>query len=194
MDSRFDTAGPFSDGLAPVGLADEWGQLRYGFIGPDGEMVVPAEYEDVTPYSDGIGAVLLNGRWAYVNQDGRRITGFVYDEAGSFHEDAAMGRVDRELQVIDRRGGILFTAEADRALPFSCGVTVMYRNDGSCGVYDQEGNLLLPFEYESAFHWEGYLWLKRGDLWRVYLTEDVIAASLSAPDGETASVGTRKHP
>lgn len=189
MDSRFDAAGPFSDGLAPVGLADERGLLHYGFVDLDGEMVVPVEYEDVMPYADGIGAVLLDGRWAYVNQDGRRITGFVYDEAGSFHEDAAMGRAGRELRVIDRRGGVLFTAEADRALPFSGGVTVMYREDGSCGVYDQEGNLLIPFEYERAFHWEGYLWLKRGDLWRVYLTEDVIAASRSAPDGETASVG-----
>lgn len=190
MDSRFDAAGPFSDGLAPVGLEDERGQLRYGFADLDGEMVVPVEYEDVMPYTDGIGAVLLDGRWAYVNQDGRRITGFVYDEAGSFHEGAAMGRAGRELRVINRRGGVLFTAEANRALPFSDGVTVMYRKDGSCGVYDQEGNLLIPFEYERVFHWEGYLWLKRGDLWRVYLTEDVIAASLSAPDGETASIGT----
>lgn len=189
MESRFDAAGPFSDGLAPVALTDERGHLRYGFVGPDGEMVVPAEYEDVMPYASGMGAVLLDGRWAYVNQDGRRVTGFVYDEAGSFHEDAAMARVGRELRVIDRRGGVLFTAEADRALPFSGGVTVMYQKDGSCGVYDQEGNLLIPFEYESAFHWEGYLWLKRGDLWRVYLTEEVIAASLSAPDGETPSVG-----
>ena len=49
--------------------------------------------------------------------------------------------------------------------------------------------LLVDFEYDRAFHWDGYLWLKRGELWRGYRTEDVIEASQTAPEGEAAGVG-----
>ena len=63
--------------------------------------------------------------------------------------------------------------------------------DGLWGIYDKSGNLLVDFTYDRAFHWDGYLWLKRGGLWRVYLTEDVVAdraAAVAAAEEEDVAV------
>ena len=49
--------------------------------------------------------------------------------------------------------------------------------------------MVVPFDYEAAFHWDGFLWLKRGNLWRVYRTEDVIQARREAPEAVGAVVG-----
>lgn len=190
VDFQFDEAWPFDDGLAAVCLREENGRESWGFVSPEGEMTVPAEYDGARSLEDGVGALLSEGKWAYVDQEGKLLTGFDYEEAGPFREGIALVRRSGRMEAINERGRILFTADAGQGLPFSAGVTVMQEKEsGAWGVYDENGNLLVPFEYEEAFHWDGYLWLKRGELWRVYRTEDVITASLAAPEGAPAGVG-----
>lgn len=126
-----------------------------------------------------------------MDQEGRLLSRFSYEEAGPFREGIALVRCDGQTEAISQRGRILFTIDACRGLPLSGGVTVLQEEeDGAWGVCDERGNLLVPFEYEEAFHWDGYLWLKRGELWRVYRTEDVLSASLAAPAGASVGVGT----
>ncbi len=186
---RYESAEPFSEGLAAVSERNERGEVSFGFINAQGETVVPALYEEASPCQEGLAAVRQSGKWAYVDQLGRMVTGFVFDTAGPFREGAALARQGDRLRAIDRQGGTLFTAEAAEGAAFSGGITALRRVDGLCGVYDREGGELVPFEYEEACHWDGYLWLKRGDMWRVYRTEDVIEARLALPDGESVSVG-----
>lgn len=187
---QFDEALPFSDELAAVCLRAD-GEESWGFVSPEGEMVVPAEYDGARSFADGVGALLSEGKWAYVDQDGRLLSRFDYEEAGPFREEIALVRRDGQLEAVNQRGRILFMIDASRGLPFSGGVTVVQEEeDGAWGVCDDRGDLLVPFEYEEAFHWDGYLWLKRGELWRVYRTEDVIDASLAAPVGASAGVGS----
>ena len=187
---QFDSAGPFSGELAAVCFRDEAGSEAWGFVSLEGEMTVPAEYDGVRSFGDGPAALLSGGRWAYVDQSGRMLTDFVYDEAGPFREGIALVRSGGQLQAVSDRGRILFTLDAVRALPFSGGVTVVQdAGTGAWGVCGEDGSLLVPYEYEEALHWDGCLWLKRGELWRVYRTEDVIAASQAAPEGAAAGVG-----
>ncbi len=186
----FAAAQSFSEGLAAVGLRSERGDVLYGFIDPEGAFIVPAEYDEVRPYENGLAALRRGGRWAFVDQTGRTTTGFAYDETGRFAEGVALVRSDGRLRAVDERGWTLFTCEeAVSGEPFSGGVTVVRRADGLWGVCDREGNMLTAFDYENARHWDGFLWLKRGDLWRVYRTEDVIDANRAAPEGVTAPVG-----
>lgn len=191
VDFQFDEAQPFADGLAAVCLRGENGKEAWGFVSPEGKMTVPAEYDGARSLEDGVGALLSEGKWAYVDQEGILLTGFHYEEAGPFREGIALVRRGGRMEAVNERGRILFTADASEGLPFSAGVAVMREKEsGAWGVYDENGNLLVPFEYEEAFHWDGYLWLKRGELWRVYRTEDVISASLAAPEGAPAGVGS----
>ncbi len=124
-----------------------------------------------------------------MDAEGACITDVSYDGVGRFREGIALVRSGEWLRAINPRGVILFSIGASEGIVFSDGVAVLRQEDGSCGVCDADGNLLVPFEYEDAYHWDGYLWLKRGEMWRVYCTEDVINASRSAPEGEPAGVG-----
>lgn len=191
VDYQYAAAEAFSsDGLAVVGVRNEQGDFLWGFVNPEGTEVVPARYDAVHSYAGGMGAVRRSSGWAYVDVYGRLLTGFIYDEAGDFHEGIALARRGETLCAVNRTGRTVFSVEAVAGGPFSGGVTALRRSDGLYGIYDGEGSELVPFSYESAYHWDGYLWLKRGDLWRVYETAEVIAARQSAPEGESVEVGT----
>lgn len=189
VEFQFEEAAAFSGGLAAVLRQDEEGEAGYGFISTEDEMVVPAEYDGAVSFADGFGAVLLDGKWAYVNAEGRFITRFSYDTVDGFREGTAFARSGGQLLAIDERGVTLFAINAVEGLGFDGGVAVVRQEDGACGVCSADGELLVDFAYEDAYHWDGYLWLKRGEMWRVYRTEDVIEARLSAPEGEAFGVG-----
>ena len=178
-----------NDGLAAVSIRNERGEVLWGFVNPEGETVVPTQYEAVQSYADGMGAVRQNGAWAYVNLDGRLVTGFIYEEAGDFREGMALALRNGKMCAVNQLGRTMFSVEAVSGKPFSGGITALRQADGLYGIYDAEGNELVPFSYENAYHWDGYLWLKRGNLWRVYETAEVITAQESAPEGEVVEVG-----
>lgn len=184
---QYAQAAPFAGGLAAVKEAAEQG--GYGLIAPDGGAVTAMSYDGAVTWEDGMGALLRDGRWAYVGRAGQTLTGFIYDEAAPFSSGVVLARSDGQVRAMDEQGRTLFSMDALGALPFSGGVAVVRQADGQCGICDMEGNLLVPFTYEDAFHYDGYLWLKRGNLWRVYRTEDVIQARREAPEAVGAVVG-----
>jgi len=190
IECRYAEAAPFSDGLAAVLVEGESGKSGWGFVSTDGEMVIPAEYEAARSFVDGLGAVCSGGKWAIVDTEGRTVTDFSYEEIGPFREGIALVRERDRLRAINSRGVVLFSVEAVASWGFSGGAAAVRQSDGLYGVCDASGGLLVPFEYEAAFSWDGYLWLKRGELWRVYSTQDVIDARQSTPEGEPAEVGT----
>lgn len=186
---QYEAAEAFSGGKAAVCVKSENGREGWGLISTGGEEAVPAEYDGAAVYPDGFAALLREGRWAYVDPDGRQITGFDFERVEPFQDGAALAYSDGSLQAVSEAGAVLFTADAAGGLGFSGGVAVLIQEDGLCGVSDMDGNLLVPFTYESAYHWGGFLWLKRGDIWRVYDTAEVIDARQAAPAGEGAEVG-----
>lgn len=189
VECRYALAEPFSGQLAVVGVQDEDGGMAYGLITPEGETAAPVDYEAAATLENGMGAVSRNGLWAYVDRQGVTLTGFIYDEPAEFREGVALARSGDMLRALDEQGRALFSLEARSALPFSGGVAVVRRADGLCGVCGETGEMLVPFEYEDGYHWGGCLWLKRGNLWRVYALEDVIQAKQEAPENEDTVVG-----
>jgi Caspase domain/WG containing repeat len=55
----------FSEGLAAVRQFGKW-----GFINPNGMVVIPFDYDQVTRFSEGFAAVQQNGHWHYINKAG----------------------------------------------------------------------------------------------------------------------------
>jgi hypothetical protein len=85
---RYESAKPFSDGLAAVALTPRGGQNRkWGFIDETGRVVVPIEYDIVTPFHDGfakVGRFLghdRNIKWGLVEKLGPQVTSHLnYDD------------------------------------------------------------------------------------------------------------------
>ena len=62
---------------------------KHGFINSDGEVILPIEYDQVFRFQENRAAVMKNETWAYINENGKRITAFDYLLAWSYHEDLA---------------------------------------------------------------------------------------------------------
>ena len=58
VEPQYDYIAPFSDGLAVVGKRDTYGELKYGYINPKGEVIIPLKYS-VQPgnFRDGIAII-----------------------------------------------------------------------------------------------------------------------------------------
>ena len=60
---RYNNAGNFGDGLAPV-AAD----ARWGYIDVRGDWVISPLYEDARSFSEGLAAVKVENKWGYIKE------------------------------------------------------------------------------------------------------------------------------
>ncbi|MEN8122896.1 MAG: WG repeat-containing protein [Bacteroidota bacterium] len=83
-DKTFDFQSEYYNRYAAVSKNNMW-----GFIDKSGGLVVPAIYDDVTYFNEGIAAVKLDEKWGYVNTLGEIIAEPVYDSVRNFREGIA---------------------------------------------------------------------------------------------------------
>jgi hypothetical protein len=63
---QFDTAFPFSEGIAIIASGEE-----YGFIDEAGKMIIRPQFAEVEGFTGGISAVLVKGgRWGFIDRTG----------------------------------------------------------------------------------------------------------------------------
>jgi hypothetical protein len=119
--ARFESAGNFHRGVAPVLVDKRWGLIdrtgawvvqprygnvrpgsdglfavqidgRWGYVDPKGNVRIAASFEDAEPFQGGAAAVKANGRWGYLRADGRRETEFTFLEIGGREGDFICAR------------------------------------------------------------------------------------------------------
>jgi hypothetical protein len=67
---RFDWAGSFREGLAPVGLADR-SVVKCGYIDKAGRFVIHPQYDTAHSFSEGLASVRTAGeagKWGYIGR------------------------------------------------------------------------------------------------------------------------------
>lgn len=74
---EYDDVRHFSEGLARVGLVEEyydiWGiqsDGRYGFVDTSGTLVIPLEYDYVYDFSEGLARVLKKDKYGFIDASG----------------------------------------------------------------------------------------------------------------------------
>ena len=58
---RYNSAGEFGDGLAPVA-----GDRRWGYVNIRGEWEIAAQFDDARAFSEGLAAVKREKLWGYI--------------------------------------------------------------------------------------------------------------------------------
>lgn len=61
IDTKYDFAEEFSEGLAAVKIGDKW-----GFINTGGELVIDAKYDGADSFEDNTAAVKISGKWGLI--------------------------------------------------------------------------------------------------------------------------------
>lgn len=142
----------FSDGLLPSYIrVENETKRKYGVFNLlTLKQIVPSIYDNlgkITWTSDLI-AVERNGKWGYVNKEGKEIISFSYDTAGTFNNGLAPVSLNGKSWYINENGKKAFSAEYDSASDFIGTIAYVSKNN-KYGLIDTSGKLIFQFEYDS---------------------------------------------
>lgn len=118
-----------------------------GFINQKGTVVIPAQYDEVSEFSEGLAVVSRNDSTFYINKENQNPFGTFFSGAGSFHSGIAPVRQDSSWYFINRLGQIISTP-FDEIQEFSGGVYI-YRRAQLYGALDQFGKPLIEPQFSK---------------------------------------------
>ncbi len=141
--ARFETAQPFSEGLALIRTEKNG---KWGFLDTVGKMVIPPQFETAGSFSDGLAVVLTEkqGQYGYIDKTGTVVIPPQYAVVKSFSEGlAAVRKKDSKWGYIDRTGTMVIPPQFVYATPFSDGLARIGAS-GGYGYIDKTGKLVIP--------------------------------------------------
>jgi hypothetical protein len=150
-ESIYVSIGEYSDGLAPVYIGSEWG-YRWGYIDTSGQLIIPTQYLDAKPFSEGLAPVQSenNKKWGYIDTSGQYIIEPQFDNAELFSEGLAIVELkDQGKGYIDVNGNfVVEPRDYLRMDNFHEGVAVVSVKEFMSespyhGIVDKTGTFLL---------------------------------------------------
>lgn len=165
---------PFYEGLAAF---KDQSSGNWGFINSTGKVVIPAQYEFVDKFSEGLAAVRFKAtssqasKWGYIDHTGRTVIQPMFENRpGNFSEGWAVATKRNEKQVLIDKTGSVVSGEWNSIMPFKQGRSIV---DGLY-VVDRDMNIVngpfveleyytLKIQPESYCQgmFEGYSWTTR---------------------------------
>ena len=139
--ARFDNADDFSEGLAAVSVAGQW-----GYINIQGAMVIEPRFSDAGRFSMGLAVVRVGEKSGFINTSGELAIGARFDHALAFREGLAAVEVGDRWGYINLSGRFVIPAQYYDAYSFACGLGwVRFRErdgPGDWGHVDREGTVI----------------------------------------------------
>ena len=121
--------------------------LKVGLVGHDGKLIVNPIYDAGMHFANGLAAVQQNGKWGYIDAEGKVVIGFYYDDAYTSVACVSLGE------------GRPYNADKD-------GMVVL-AHDGLYGIYNRVGDIICSFQYRDivCFGDGNYIVLKPDGSW-----------------------------
>jgi hypothetical protein len=108
--------------------------------------VIRPRFEEVHSFADGLAPVWRQGKWGYMNHQGKVVIEPQYDTALYFSEERAAVKAAGKWGYIDKQGNFLIEPRFDFALSFSDGLAEVRVGD-EWGYIDQKGILVIQPQY-----------------------------------------------
>jgi len=122
-------------------------------VGYDGVIIhrvdPPESTEEVFRESEGFRGMRKNGRYGFVDKDGKLRIANRYDSIGEFHEGMAPVKLIGRWGFVDVNDRVAINPNYDNASTFSGGTAIVSRNK-KFGVIDKVGNTVLPLRYDRV--------------------------------------------
>jgi hypothetical protein len=140
----------FSDHLAKVCTEVEEKSGRktirkkyYGFIGGNGDFLIPAVYQDASDFNEGIARVKKDGVEFFIDVLGNKI--FELDsvsKASDFHQGYCVVRSAKKAWFIDQTGAVAYDQDFKELGDFENGYAYFTKSNGVSGYLDLKGNVI----------------------------------------------------
>ena len=124
-----------------------------------GKLLKEKGYEAIEDFHEGLAKVKKDGKWGYINKEGREVIPCKYDFAEGFSEGLAPVEKGWETGkgskwgYINKEGREVIPCKYDSAYDFSEGLAQVIKGDiidGKRGYINKEGREVIPCKYDSA--------------------------------------------
>jgi hypothetical protein len=129
---------------------------KSGFVDADGLFKISPIFDDALPFSQGLAAVQIDGKWGFIDAAGRQVIQPQFEAAFYFREGVAIAQSDSGDLLIDTSGKVLASGFQSMDL-FSNGRVPASHDDGKEGYLDLRGKVAIPFLYDSVTRFSGGL-------------------------------------
>ena len=160
---QFIEAHQFSEGLAAVCLKNpQLGRNRpdeprfyhpqdYSYIDKTGKVVIEGPFMEAQPFTNGLAAVMKEGKWGYINKTGEMVIPCQYDWAGDF--SGKLAPVERDLKVgyIDASGNTVIPFKFKDAREFTDGLAPATLDARRWGYIGENGEFKIAPLFQRAF-------------------------------------------
>ena len=144
---EYDWVRLFSEGLAAVCLDDKW-----GFVDKSGNVVIPFKYDNAYFFSNDRAEVELDGKRCYVDRNGKE-----YKTNRRRNNNTKVINNDPDSTIVIGTKKTVKKEEPKKVAKFPVpsdaeffdGLAAVESN-GKWGYIDKNGNIIVPFKYESA--------------------------------------------
>lgn len=126
------------------------GEKRGYFDRNTGEIVIPAQYERAWIFSDSVAAVLIDGRIAFIDHQGKQVMTptFYYDSDADgycFHDGLCLVYTEEgKMGAIDKKGNWIAQPVYQDITHLENGCLCVYTKDDTYGVIAKNGKVVLP--------------------------------------------------
>ncbi len=125
------------------------GDSLWGYINETGKEMIKPVYEDVNFFSEGLAAVMKNGKYGYINKQGKTVIDFIYDDAEPFKNNTAVVAKDDLYGLINRNGDELIPFRYDELSEPADEICMAVINEKS-GYVNLSGKRITEFEFDYA--------------------------------------------
>lgn len=125
---------------------------KEGYVNYQGNIVIPAQFDAVYGFSEGLSLVKQNGKYGYINPKGKVIIKPTYIDAWGFTEGLAKVEVAGNYGFINKTGKFVIKPTpklAKSGNAFTDGL-LMVSSAGKWGYWDKTGKLKIPYTYDTA--------------------------------------------
>ncbi len=120
---------------------------KWGYKDENGNIVIPAKYDEVENFSEGLALVKINGKWGFIDKTDKLVIPAKYDDAWPFSDGLARVKINGKYGFIDKADKLVIPAKYDNAVGFSDGLASVKIN-GKWGFIDKTDKLVIPAIYD----------------------------------------------
>lgn len=140
---------------------------KYGFRDINEHIVINPKFDEAQAFSEGLAVIKKNGKWGYINPQGKLALGWFDEPCGDFSHGLAPRRVNKQYGYINPQGEFVIPSRWDSAGHFSEGLAVV-STEGKFGLIDEEGKQVVKPEMDEINPVnEGLATARQGEKWGV---------------------------
>lgn len=122
-----------------------------GFMNYDGEVIIPAIYDQVSMFKEGLSAVSKNGKFGFITKDNQVVIDFIYDDATDFEEGRSVVENNELFGMINRTGEEVIAIAFEDLGTIADGL-IYGLKDSLYAFYDIYGFQRIPERFDEAYN------------------------------------------